>query len=640
MKKLVALAALIFALLSLNISFAGATLTGTTCKKAGTTSVVSHIKYTCQKSGSKLVWGKGVLTVAAATSPAKPTATPSAPPPSPIAPTPTPTPVLTPSPTSKNLIPGINSVTKSDPIPYPNTVTASDKSSVASSLKVPADITAPSAGINVKLWISDPRNPAAGLATSGIFYWIGNQSATFAGANSDGSLYINLPTGEYSMDTVEGAGLAGVMSRHRYSMTVSSNGTVTIQGLTPNSNGIFALTTDLITPQNPAATAEYNRLLALATKPASSFVPTSSCQLVDAVTPNRSFDVDLSAGFPKVATRLPSYGHIRALIVPVDFTDIQGKDNTVSFFTPLANDVRDFYYQESYGRLSFDFSIVPNWVRLPFSSTKFGTGGSVGAGDPSGYLKEVISLTDPEIDYSKFDAVYFLVPKEMPLANMGWGPAITGPHLTTTGVIINGAIGGADMYYNENNGVVGAKWKWMAHETGHAFGFYDEDNNHQSASLGNWDIMAQSWSNQAIEFGAWDRYLQGWLTNEQVGCLTKDSLSSSGVSVTLNPLERQNDAQKAVMIPLSSTKILVMESRRNEGLDVLSAQQEGLIVYTVDMKIGQLGGGYIIQPRTGFTDKSSYTDAALHPGDSITVEGVKISVTSASKDGDVVTLSN
>ena len=227
----------------------------------------------------------------------------------------------------------------------------------------------------------------------------------------------------------------------------------------------------------------------------------------------------------------------------------------------------------------------------------------------------------------------------MPMANMGWGPAITSPSKISNGVVINGATGGADMYYVESGGILGGRWKWMAHETGHAFGLYDEDNNHQTQSLGYWGIMAMSWSNMAIELGAWDRYLQGWLTNEQVGCIKKDSLTSSGTTLTLGPLVRQNDKSKAIMIPLSSTKILVMESRRNEGLDLLSPAQEGLIVYTVDMTVGQLGGGYIIQPRPGSTDKNTFADAALHEGDSITVDGVRVTVSASDKNGDTVKVS-
>ena len=56
---------------------------GSPCTKAGSTSTVKGIKYTCVKSGKKLVWNKGVKVVVAAT----PTPTPSPT----VAPTPTPT---------------------------------------------------------------------------------------------------------------------------------------------------------------------------------------------------------------------------------------------------------------------------------------------------------------------------------------------------------------------------------------------------------------------------------------------------------------------------------------------------------------------------------------------------------------------
>jgi M6 family metalloprotease-like protein len=426
------------------------------------------------------------------------------------------------------------------------------------------------------------------------------------------------------------------MTRHRYVLIVSASGEASIADLEKDERGFFAITLDVPQETSPEAAAELERLTTLAEEPANTFVPTSACQMPDLVTPERSFSVDLSAGFPKVRVRLPSYGHIKAIIVPIDFSDVPGKDDPLSYFTPVANGVTDFYYQQSYGRLAFDFTIVPNWVRVPFASTKYGTGGSVGAGDPAGYLTALIALTDPQIDYSEFDAVYYLVPKEMPMANMGWGPAITSPNVTSNGVIINGATGGADMYEVERNGVEGARWKWMAHETGHAFGLYDEDLNHESQSLGIWGIMAMSWSNEAIELGAWDRYLQGWLTEDQITCLEKDNIPADGTTVTLDPLTRQNAEVKSVMIPLSKSRILVLESRRNEGLDKLPSSYEGLVAYTVDTSIGQLGGGYVIQPRPDFTDTFGFQDAALRAGDTITVDGVVVTVLEAGKDGDMV----
>jgi riboflavin synthase alpha subunit len=56
------------------------------------------------------------------------------------------------------------------------------------------------------------------------------------------------------------------------------------------------------------------------------------------------------------------------------------------------------------------------------------------------------------------------------------------------------------------------------------------------------------------------------------------------------------------------------------------------------MTIGQLGGGYVAIRRPGSTDPN-FRDAALQQGDSVTVDGVTITVTKKSGDGDVITVS-
>jgi hypothetical protein len=150
--------------------------------------------------------------------------------------------------------------------------------------------------------------------------------------------------------------------------------------------------------------------------------------------------------------------------------------------------------------------------------------------------------------------------------------------------------------------------------------------------------MAMSWSNNAIELGAWDRYLQGWLQQSQVNCIEMKSLTNEGSITKISPIVRQDREVKTIMVPVTSSKILVVESRKSESLDVIPANREGVVVYTVDMKKGQLGGGYEIQKRVGSTDRN-YEDAALRVGDSITVEGVKISVIELSSSGDSVRIS-
>lgn len=623
LQRFLVLTAIGSSLLFPTVGNAATPVKGKPCPALGQTQNYKNQKFTCIKSGKKNVWGAPITIVQNVPSDAIPNPTPSA------------SPTSTPSTTVQT---SNSVVTVPAPKAYSKPIGAlnASNSNTNVSFELPTSLQEPPSGTNVKIWIYNPENSTLKAGSPGIFIAPAGGAFNFFPANADGSFYTNLQPGNYSLDVLEPN--LTQYKRKRYSATVDASSGFSVTGMIKNSAGYFSLTVDKIQNLNPTVEALKKKLTDLSSMPVSQFSPVSPCQLTDQVTPNRSFGVDLSAGFPKVAVRLPSVGHLKALIVPIDFTDIKGKDDPLSFYGHIAEGVSTFYYKQSYGQLSFDFDVVPTWIHVPFSSTKYGTGGTVGSGDPGGYLNALIELTDGPIDYSSYDAVYYLVPKEMPMANMGWGPAITSPHWISNGVIINGATGGADMYFVENNGIVGGTWKWMAHETGHALGLYDEDLNHSSQSLGYWNIMAMSWSNHAIEMGAWDRYLQGWLPQSQVNCVEMSSITSEGLSIKISPIVRLDKELKSIMVPITPSKILVIESRKNESLDNIPANHEGVLVYTVDMKKGQLAGGYEIQKRSGSSDPN-FEDAALHAGDSITVGGVKITVTEISASGDSVKLS-
>jgi M6 family metalloprotease-like protein len=383
----------------------------------------------------------------------------------------------------------------------------------------------------------------------------------------------------------------------------------------PNSLGFFTVTVDLTVPVK-----------------SNSFVPTSQCQLRD-----QTNNPEMNVGFPKAPGRLPSFGTIRALVIPVDFADVVGKRPPSEEFTPMTDGTNDFFYKMSGNKVKFDFQVLQNWVRMPVSSSfhKLGTWSS---GDVDGYWKMAVDTADPLVDYSQFDVIYVLSPREIPSSSMAYGPA--GPlgetrMLTDDGAIRNITSSGADAWQNIGQGT---PWKWMAHETGHLFGLHDLYVSPGDAVYGTWDLMSNSWSVGAIELNAWNRYLMGWLTDSQINCLNAADLNSTGVNQLIDPIARVNDLTKAVVVRLSSSKILVIESRRNEGLDVLTPSQEGSLVYTVDMSIPSIKGGWKVQRRPGSTDPE-FVDAALRVGDVITVEGVRIEVVSRGQNGDTVKIS-
>jgi M6 family metalloprotease-like protein len=486
-------------------------------------------------------------------------------------------------------------------------------SKLEQSFNLPVSVQTAPAGTNVKLWIYNPSDNKAKAGSPGVWIQLSGTDWKFYPANSDGSFYANLIAGSYLFDVVEPNTTQYL--RKRYSAAVSTSGNLSIPGMSTNAAGFFTVTVDLV--QNTAA----NR-----------FVPTTQCQLLD-----QTKNPEMQVGFPKAPGRLPSFGIIKALIIPVDFADVAGKRPPAEEFTPMTDGMNDFYYKMSGNKVKFDYQILKDWVRMPVSST-FHKLGNWSQGDPYSYWKLALETADPLVDFSQFDVVYVLSPREIPRSSIAYGPA--GPLnsagiATNDGPVTNITLSGADAWENL---ATGSAWKWIAHETGHLFGLHDLYVSPGDAVYGTWDLMSNNWSLGAIELNSWNRYLMGWLTDSQVNCITAADLNSTGVTQLINPIARVNDLTKAVVVRLSSSKILVIESRRNEGLDVLTPSQEGSLVYTVDMTIPTLKGGWKVQRRPGSTD-SQFVDAALRVGDVITVEGLRIEVVSRDQNGDTVKIS-
>jgi len=93
---------------------------------------------------------------------------------------------------------------------------------------------------------------------------------------------------------------------------------------------------------------------------------------------------------------------------------------------------------------------------------------------------------------------------------------------------------------------------------------------------------------------------------------------------------------KAVIVPLSRTKALVVESRRAIGLDKNIAKT-GALVYIVDSSLQSGYGPVKIYPSSVSSDPR-YLRAPRAVGESVTVEGITVSVTSASSAGDTVSI--
>lgn len=462
---------------------------------------------------------------------------------------------------------------------------------------------------NLKLFTYDPKNPLSSAGSSGVFVKPESEGWRFVEGTRDGATYLQLPPGNHLIDTVEPNGNSRDFKRKTYQVSVSTDGKASVQGIQPNSNGFFGLTLDLAS--------------AIPT-----FTPSNICQLL-----GQDGNLGMNQGFPARPDRLPREGVIRAIIVPVDFSDVVGSGDPAAEYFEMARGTNEFFSKMSGGKVQFDFEVLPGYVRMPFLST-FHNLGSWNGGDPNGYWSAALKAADSFVDYSKFDVVYILSPKQIPSSSIAYGPAFPAKYLTNDGYVKNGTFSGADAY----SAFPGAGWKWMAHETGHLFGLHDlytlQD---QAPTFGSWDLMSLNWSEKALELTSWNRFILDWLPAESYVCRDMADWKREPRTITLAPIASTAPGLKSVMVRVSDKQILVAEYRASTGLDSLPLAETGLLVYTVDMTIPSIRGGWkVVRPQRSISVR--FEDAALQPGESVVFDGLTISVVSKTNQVLVLTV--
>jgi len=90
------------------------------------------------------------------------------------------------------------------------------------------------------------------------------------------------------------------------------------------------------------------------------------------------------------------------------------------------------------------------------------------------------------------------------------------------------------------------------------------------------------------------------------------------------------------MLPISSTRVVVVDSRRATGIDK-SIKKTGALVYVVD-STKQSGYGPIQVFPIDLTNDPIYVNAPRALGESVSIEGYTISVTASGANGDTVSI--
>jgi len=329
---------------------------------------------------------------------------------------------------------------------------------------------------------------------------------------------------------------------------------------------------------------------------------------------------NMTAGFPIPDGRIDLVKGAKVQIIGVDFPDkIGGTKSPKELNQNLTSSVEKFWSAQSSIPVKFDWEWSSEWVRMPNSINSYSLGGSFFQGkfNPDAYFnfaKEIISKTDSNIDFTGVNFLFIVFPSGIKNEEIGTFLVHTqGTYSTREGNIFNLIMAGGD--YNSASTYI--------HEFGHALGLTDIrdtlDVGNQKSDGMYYDIMNNSTYPELL---VWHRYLLGFLENSQIHCINSTDTSTHW----LVPVASVSKQVKGIVIPLSSTEAVIVESRRAIGFDTaLSSRSDlvGAVVYTLDSKIP-------------YRRTPVKVAQVLKNSDSVNVSGYKITVVESGEFGDVV----
>lgn len=359
----------------------------------------------------------------------------------------------------------------------------------------------------------------------------------------------------------------------------------------------------------------------------------------DDVEPCRLREADVSwpgrphmvSGFPMVSERAIMDDRVVIQVIPVDFADYRSASNPSNDIFDATDAVAKFWSRMSDGRTNFEVRIPDEYFNLPDEVASYELGDAFpnfNGQAYADYIAEAVDLSDSAIDFSDVDVVVLAHSPATPgnlVATFIAEAGMRGSNLiayTDEKVVYNFMVHGGDWPRNIPN--------WI-HEFGHMLGLTD------SGFTGNmgFDIMLHY---GVPELTVWNRFVLGVEKDSQIHCKT----DAEETTHLLAPVAWPGDQVEGLVIPLSDTKAIVVESRRRTGYDVLLGQEsEGAFVYEVDTsRSGNQGDGPFTSLAPGDVVGGGWVlNSPLKQGESVEHAGWVITNIESGEFGDVVRVS-
>ena len=340
----------------------------------------------------------------------------------------------------------------------------------------------------------------------------------------------------------------------------------------------------------------------------------------------------LPTGFPR-HTIAQKTGTVKWALIPLDFSDLQGEANFRSRIDEQMKLTSEWFETVSEGKFKVEWVVADKWVRLPNPSSDYKIDRSDNLDRVPNGLKlwnDAMTQSDKVFDFTGVQTVNFILPKGEDFITetsqgFPWDAAVKNL-VTNEGSVSSFSIPGKFMD-SEKKGY----WSYFVHEFGHAMALPHIGSSREPNPFLGLDIMGNQ-DGESRELSGWMRFVAGWLPDERVYCQELSTLKST--EVTLIPISQSDNGIKMVVIPVSETKAVVIESRRENKFSCqMPSKRNGVLVYTYDGTL--MHGENFLKPITieGRASEGSsncmvqpYPNPILYRGEKISVEGITIEV--------------
>jgi M6 family metalloprotease-like protein len=343
-------------------------------------------------------------------------------------------------------------------------------------------------------------------------------------------------------------------------------------------------------------------------------------------------DSQLPTGFPRF-THATKTGTVKWALIPIDFTDHPGEvgfRSRVDYQMKMASDWLEI---ASEGKFKVEWVVADNWIRLPNPTSEYKIDRSDNLERVPNAVKlwnEAMAASDKTFDFTGIQTVNFILPKDQnfvreTLQGFPWQPEVKRV-VTNEGSVSSFSIPG--LHFDLANRQY---WSYWVHEFGHAMALPHIGSSREPNPFLGLDIMGNQ-DGESRELSGWMRFVAGWLPDEKVYCSELSRLEST--ELVLAPLSEKLAGIKLVVVPVSQTKAVIIESRReNKFTCAMPSKRNGVLAYVYDATLSH--GENFLKPvmisgrepeRSGSCSVVAYPNPILYKGDEVLVEGLKIEV--------------